>query len=169
MRRRLRRSLSYGVLLFQFLGCGCKSREKDKMPSGPVRDSSNTINGNLAVQRIRSVIEHIDDNPDRAHGDQTPAVQELVEADRDAIEYVLPLMFSENLITRMHAESALRGIMAKMFGFVPGQGWPYEDAAARYQQFWASHGSLSCDDDLAKRKAAVELWQKWIAAGFPLK
>ncbi len=110
-------------------------------------------------------VEHlattINDDPDKAHGNWTPAVYDLIKIGKPAIPTLLDLMVSGDEMTRRRADFALQGITLQMYGFEFGQGWR-SNREDEWRAFWASLGSLDWHDSEQKRKDAVQLWRRWL-------
>src|SRR3954447_6369348 len=113
---------------------------------------------------IKSLTRRINDDPDKLHGDSTPAVDRLIEIGEPALEPALELISSADRETRMRAQRVLEGVTMRSHGFRPGEGWRDRDAEEAWRQLWASLGNLDWDAPAARRAEAVERWRAWLTA-----
>jgi hypothetical protein len=119
-------------------------------------------------ERVAYWIARIDDRPDPAHPDWTPAVHELIDIGEPALLPTLELMLREDSQeTRFHADRVLSGILLVHNGFVFGQGWQNTEDPHRmeeaFRQQWKELGSMDWQASREERLASVELWRKWVA------
>ena len=138
--------------------------------------SSNSIQGqklvndnksedSIATQRklIDSLIVRIDENADELHSDFTPSVHKLSELGIPSMEAVLPLLNSDNKDTRLHAERVLEGVVSRMYGFIPGQGFSNNpDGEAIVRTIFITNGYDWADTVPEIRLKGIENWKKWI-------
>ena len=110
---------------------------------------------------IDHLIMTINDQPDKLHGDNTPAVRGLIKIGKPAIPKLLDLMISGDTDTRLRAATALWGITANMYGAPEGQGWRRPEDEARWRARLDDLGSLDWRDPQPKRETAVALWRQW--------
>jgi hypothetical protein len=116
-------------------------------------------------EKIARLVNKIDENPDLLHADITPAAEDLIDIGPDAIPVVLPLVLSEDPMTRLHASRVLYGVTAKMHGFVVGRGWPSDSREQACRALWASLGDFDWDAPEDRRAASVKRWEQWFRSG----
>ena len=116
---------------------------------------------NSGDAEIASLVSKIDEYPNPAHSDYTPAVYRLTEIGPRALPAVLPLLLSEDPDTREHGQRAAAGIMMYEYGFRFGVGWPNREANAAFERTWQQVGPLNEDDPLEVRQAAIKAWTEW--------
>jgi hypothetical protein len=114
-------------------------------------------------ERIKTLLAHINDEPDKLHADYTPAVHELIKVGEPALTLTLELMLADGLDTRLRAQRVLEGVTLVQHGFVLGQGWKEDGGEKRFRKFWSELGDLAYDSSPEKRAASVTLWKKWLA------
>jgi hypothetical protein len=112
-------------------------------------------------ERVDRLVATIDDNSDVLHAEDTPSVRALINVGLDAVPRMLDLMESQNALTRLRAHAVLEGISAKMYGFVPGQGWSDPNGEERWHRFWADLGNLDDRASAADRARSIALWRVW--------
>src|SRR5213592_4499738 len=79
---------------------------------------------NLArEQTIRDLVSALPIHDNRAHAGYSDAVQQLIDIGDPALQFVLPVLMSENEDSRMRAATVLAGVISKRFGFEFGRGW----------------------------------------------
>jgi hypothetical protein len=113
---------------------------------------------------LRELVARINDDPEKAHGDFTPAVRRLIDFGESALAVVLPLMNSTDSDTRIRAQRVLEGVTMASYGFEPGHGWRDQSGEEGWERFWASLGNLDWDLPADRRAEAVERWCAWLAA-----
>lgn len=86
------------------------------------------------------VVDQLNDEPDRLHSENTPAVAWLVHAGLPALPCVVDLLCDESEETRMRAQCVVTTVTMRVFGFVPGSGWATVDGEDRWLHFWQQHG-----------------------------
>ncbi|HEX4859935.1 MAG TPA: hypothetical protein VFV07_01775 [Rhizomicrobium sp.] len=111
--------------------------------------------------RIDDLLARLNEDPDKLHADQTPAVAALIAEGQAAIAAVLERMRGGDEPTRMRAQRVLEGITMAQLGFVPGQGWPDPGAEDRWRALWRSLGDFDWQAPSAQRERAIGLWQDW--------
>ena len=113
--------------------------------------------------KIAELIKRIDDQPDKLHGDYTPAGAQLIDLGEPALAPVLDLMLAEDGATRMRAQRVLEGITMKTYGFVQGKGWMNAIGETRWRDFWLGLGNLDWEASKTARERSVSLWRHWLA------
>ena len=111
---------------------------------------------------IERLVRAIDEHPDKAHSDWTPAVRRLVEIGRPALGPALELMESDRYETRLRAQRVLEGVTMAVHGFRPGQGWAADDGEARWRRAWDALGALDAAAPADERRRAAALWRRWL-------
>jgi hypothetical protein len=114
------------------------------------------------AEALPACLSTIDDNPDELHLDLTPSVHALGEMGIEAMAPLLELMSSGERDRRMHAQRAFEMIVARRFGFRPGQGFPDVDAEKAARRIWTENGSYDFAANVRGRKASIVLWRRWL-------
>lgn len=117
--------------------------------------------------KVDELVKHLNESPDKLHGDYTPASMQLIGLGEPAIGAVLQLMLSPDAETRLRAQRVLEGITMRTHGFAAGQGWTDPDGEARWRGFWRGLGDLDWEASLEDRRRSVAVWQSWLAARGP--
>lgn len=116
--------------------------------------------------QIETLIAHVNDDWDELHPENTPAVWELIGIGERALPYVLPLVESDNELTRERAIVVLSVVSSRMMGFVPFGDLKTiadrEKQASEEKRFWHSLGDLHADASLASRRHSIKLWTEWL-------
>jgi hypothetical protein len=99
----------------------------------------------------------IDDDPDPAHLDMTPAVRALGAMGDRAVPPLLDLLLSESEETRLHAQRALELVVYGRHGFEPGRGFPSSAAEQAARDVLVSAGYDPAGDAAARQAAAARL------------
>jgi HEAT repeat protein len=99
----------------------------------------------------------IDDDPDPAHLDVTPAVRALGAMGDRAVPPLLDLLLSESEETRLHAQRALELIVYRRHGLEPGRGFPSAEAEQAARDELVSAGYDHAGDKAAREAAAARL------------
>lgn len=114
--------------------------------------------------RIAGWVRAIDDLPEAAHRDFTPAVHALVQAGLAALPLVLPLLQAPAEATRMRAQRVFEGVLRDWVRTrVPLRALDRR-AARTAQAIWQRNGDYDWHLDEAARAAAVQRWRDWLAA-----
>jgi len=142
------------TLLTLLFACSNSKQPKEQMIVNKSNDSTQIL--------IDSLIATLDDNYDMLHSDYTPSVYKLSELGIPAIVAVLPLLNNAKDETRLHAQRVTEGVVMRMYGFIPGQGFsnnPNGEDTAR-----STLESIGYDysDSTEQRQIAIENWIKWI-------
>lgn len=113
---------------------------------------------------VTRLVAAINEHPDPAHGDLTPAVHALVRIGLPALPAVLPLLESEDRFTRLRAQRVFeRTTRAWMRARTPAP--PLSRRADRaWTQLWQDNGDYRWDGEPEARAAAVAKWMAWLAA-----
>jgi HEAT repeat protein len=108
-------------------------------------------------------LQTLNDAPNEAHMDMTPAVYSLGKMGLKAVPELLDLLMSEDESTRLHAQRALEMILNGRHGFQFGQGFPTPEADNQARAEWQANGNYDYAADAASRAASVEKWRSWLA------
>jgi len=112
---------------------------------------------------IERLVSTINEHPDHLHGDRTPAVDALVGHGLPALPHILPLLESDDELTRLRAQRVLEGVT---------RAWLRERAGARpmtradtraWQQLWEENGAYDWRGSPEARSDAVRCWLTWLA------
>jgi hypothetical protein len=114
---------------------------------------------------ISSLLRRINDDPDKLHGDSTPAVERLIDLGEPALAPVLELMLASDSDTRLRAQRVLEGVTMASQGFRRGQGWLETEGEERWRRFWASLGNLDWRAPAERRAEAVARWHAYLVKG----
>jgi len=111
---------------------------------------------------VSRLVAAINDNPDPAHGDLTPAVHALVRVGLTALPAVLPLLESEDRWTRLRAQRVLEGatrawVRART---PPRPATPRADY--EWLKLWQDNGDYDWQAPVEARKAAIGRWRTWL-------
>lgn len=117
---------------------------------------------NRNADSITDLLSRIDEAPDDLHNDMTPAVHQLADMGWQAAPGLLDLMTSDSTDTRLHAQRALEGILARDLGFVPGQGFTLAAGEDRFRAIWSRNSSYAYDAAPELRAKAVSTWRQWL-------
>ncbi len=113
--------------------------------------------------KIDDLIQHINESPDKLHGDHTPASMQLIDLGEAALDAVLQLMLDQDPDTRLRAQRVMEGITMKVHGFIPGRGWESPAGEMQWRDFWRALGNVNWEAPLDARKQGVALWTHWLA------
>jgi hypothetical protein len=111
---------------------------------------------------LEASLRTLNDAPEIAHADVTPAVWSLAGLGLPALGALLGLMADPDPMTRLHADGAVMEITKRQFGY-DGRIWP-EGAYARWANWWLSVDSrYDAPPDvrnaaIARLRAAYETW-----------
>src|SRR6266566_2117311 len=111
---------------------------------------------------LTACLHTLNDAPDEAHLDMTPAVRALGQMGMRAVPALLDLLMNEDEFTRLHAQRALEMILDQRHGFYPGQGFPTPEAEEQARAEWKDNGGYDYSADAATRAASVAKWQRWL-------
>ncbi len=112
---------------------------------------------------IDSLVRTIDDKYDILHSDYTPSIHKLSTLGIPSLEAVIPLLSSPMADTRLHAQRVVEGVIYRMNGFVPGQGFTTKDGEEKSRKILNSIGYDWEGIDLKKRQNAIENLKIWIS------
>jgi hypothetical protein len=115
------------------------------------------------VGGIAKLAAEINDYPDALHGDYTPAVHQLVKIGTAALPAVLPLLVSEDRLTRLHAQRVLEGVTRAWVQSRTVPVPPTRKDASAWLKLWQENGAYNWEADAAARGQAVSLWRQWLA------
>jgi hypothetical protein len=112
---------------------------------------------------IARLVAAINEHPDLAHGDYTPAVHALVRAGLPALPAVLPLLEADEPYTRLRAQRVLEGVTrAWVKARTPAV--PLSRRADReWQKLWQANGSYDWQAAPGGRAASVARWRAWLS------
>ena len=111
---------------------------------------------------LSACLQTLNDAPDLAHLDMTPAVESLSEMGLEAVPPLLDLLLDDDEMTRLHAQRALEGIVNRRHGFQSSRGFPTPAAEQEVRDEWQSNGSYDYAAPFTARAAAVEKWRTWL-------
>lgn len=112
---------------------------------------------------ISSLIKKINENPNFAHLDYTPAVHELITHKEVAVKAVLPLLNSEDMMERYRAQRVIEGVMQRKFGWKAGQGFSLgSDGEQQFLQLWDENGNYNAEASEEDRLNAIKKWEAWL-------
>ncbi len=113
-------------------------------------------------KEIARLIAAINEHPDPAHGDYTPAVHSLVRIGVEALAAVLPLLDSGDAFTRMRAQRVLEGVTR---AWVQAR-TPSPSLTRRpdfvWQELWRDNGNYDWEAGPPANAAAVARWKDWL-------
>ena len=115
-----------------------------------------------ASRDIRQLLRAIDDEPDKLHGDFTPAVLKLMTKGLAAAKAVLPLLNSEDSASRARAYRVLEGVIKIRNGWIPGRGYKDREGQDRTQATLAANGNYHAQMEEPQRLASIEKWRRWL-------
>jgi hypothetical protein len=108
-------------------------------------------------------IAAINDHPDAAHGDYTPAVHALVRLGLPAVGAVLPLLVADDQWTRLRAQRVLEGVSrdwVRQHGPPARPHSPSGDQA--WLALWQDNGGYDWRAAPEARRDALARWQRWL-------
>lgn len=115
-------------------------------------------------EEVPRLVAAINDNPDPAHGDLTPAVHALVRIGLSALPAVLPLLESEDRWTRLRAQRVLEGATRAWVQARTPARPPTRRADYEWLKLWRENGDYQWEAPVEARRAAVGCWRSWVAA-----
>jgi hypothetical protein len=104
---------------------------------------------------VEDLVSRINADPDELHWDYTPAVTKLIEIGEPALSRCLDLALNDDIATRQHGITAVRGITKKMMKSSGTEG--------SWGAFWVEMGDLSESQVFEDRVVAVERLRWWMA------
>lgn len=112
---------------------------------------------------IETLVQTINDDPDRLHLDYTPSVLKLSELGLPAAKAVLDLLDAPEFLTRKRAQRVLEGVVMRLYGWVPGLGYtdPHE-GQKKTQDLLKANGNYRADASPDERRNAIGKWRRWI-------
>lgn len=113
---------------------------------------------------IEMLVKTINDNPDRLHVDSTPSVQRLIQLGLPGATAVVDLLNAPDLHTRLRAQRVLEGVVMRMHGWRPGQGYRDSEGQERTMSVLSANGDYKADAPQRKRKSAIGKWRHWLEA-----
>ena len=118
----------------------------------------------VATQKklLDSLVKTIDDNYDMLHTDYTPSVYKLSELGIPAIEAVIPLLDNTRADTRLHAQRVVEGVIYRMNGFIPGQGFTIKEGEAKVKSILNSINYNWADTVIEERHKSIEHLKNWV-------
>lgn len=126
------------------------------------KGSANAEKRDSFISTIDSLVATIDDNYDPLHTDYTPSVHRLSEMGIPAIEAVLPLLDNTDEFIRMHAQRVVEGVINRMNGFVPGQGYTTKEGEEKVSFILNSIKYNYADTVLENRHRSIERLRNWL-------
>lgn len=141
------------TLLTLLFACSNSDQPKEQM----------IANSNDTTQiLIDSLIATLDDNYDMLHSDYTPSVHKLSELGIPAIVAVLPILNNPTDETRLHAQRVTEGVIMRMYGFMPGQGFSNNPVGEDTARSILESIGYDYADSTEQRQTAIENLRKWI-------
>ena len=117
---------------------------------------------------LEASLRTLDDAPEIAHADTTPAIWSLAGMGLPALRSLLVAMNAEQPMTRLHAGRAAMEITRRRYGH-DGRDWP-DGAYARWADFWRAI-DYRYDASPDQRAASVDrlrsACEAWVAADSP--
>lgn len=113
---------------------------------------------------IKMLVQTINDNADRLHMDSTPSVQRLIELGLPGASAVLELLNAPDSHTRLRAQRVVEGVVMRLHGWRPGQGYADSEGQNRTAALLKANGDYKADASERKRKTAIGKWRRWIQA-----
>jgi len=111
---------------------------------------------------LAACLRTLNDAPDELHLDVTPSVRAVAEMGLPAVPALLDLLSSPQDETRLHAQRALEGIIARRHGFRPGEGFPDPGSEQAARAAWLANGDYDFQAPAGRRVAAVDHWREWL-------
>lgn len=105
---------------------------------------------------LTACLQTLNDAPNEAHLDMTPAVQALGEMGISVVPALLDLLMNEDEFTRLHAQRVLELILNRRHGL--GQ---EPEAEKQVEEEWQANGAYDYAADAATRAASVAKWRRW--------
>jgi hypothetical protein len=110
-------------------------------------------------------VARLHEAPDALHRELTPAVHALVAMGLPALPAVLPLLRSDDALTRERAQAVLsRSTRAWVGAQHAGQRQVGNAFAREWTQLWRDNGDYDWRAAGPLRDAAVQAWAAWLAA-----
>jgi hypothetical protein len=113
-------------------------------------------------EELERILASINDAPDPAHGDYTPAVHGLIRQGLPALQAVLPLLESEDRYTRMRAQRVLEGVTRAWVKARTADPPLTRRADRAWLELWQSNGDYDWEAGADARSAAIERWKVWL-------
>lgn len=113
---------------------------------------------------IENLLQTIDDSPDRLHADFTPSVLKLIELGLPGARVVIDLLAAPKFETRRHAQRVVEGVVMRLHGWRPGQGYPDPSGQEKTQALLTANGAYQADASPEARNQAIEKWRHWLKA-----
>jgi hypothetical protein len=113
---------------------------------------------------VAALISAINENPDPAHGDFTPAVHALVRLGLPALPAVLPLLESDDRWTRLRAQRVLEGATRAWVRTRAPERPMTRQADYAWLKLWQDNGSYDWQAAADARAEAIGRWRSWLAA-----
>ena len=113
---------------------------------------------------VTALIAAINDHPDPAHGDLTPAVHALIRAGLSALPAVLPLLESEDRWTRLRAQRVLEGVTRNWIRERTVERPMTRRADHEWLRLWQENGEYDWEAHPEARARSIARWRAWLAA-----
>ncbi len=107
------------------------------------------------------MIQTIDTAPDPLHGDITPSVLKLIDHGLKGGVAVLPLLNAPKEATRSRAYRVIQGVVARLYGFREGRGFPDSRSEQMCRQTVDEIGYRS-DAGEKERTTSIAKWAEWL-------
>jgi hypothetical protein len=108
-------------------------------------------------------IAAINDHPDAAHGDYTPAVHALIALGLPALRAALPLLVADEEWTRLRAQRVLEGVTRDWVRQRAAPSRPLSQSSEQaWLALWQENGGYDWRAGARAREAAVARWRGWL-------
>ena len=112
---------------------------------------------------VARLIAAINEHPDAAHGDYTPAVHALIALGLPALRATLPLLLASDDRTRLRAQRVLEGVTRDWVRQRMPPAPPLSRSSdAAWLALWQQNGSYDWQADAEAREATVARWRHWL-------
>ncbi len=111
---------------------------------------------------IAQLVRTIDEDPDILHNDYTPSVQRLIDKGLAGAAAVVPLLNTDDQMTRRRAQRVLEGVVKARFGWKAGIGFADGSAQEQALAVLAANGNYDAAASEEQRKHSAGLWRRWI-------
>lgn len=111
---------------------------------------------------VHALVAAINEQPDPAHGDLTPAVHALVRLGLAALPAVLPLLEAEDRWTRLRAQRVLEGVTRNWVRERTPERPMTRKADYAWLALWQQNGSYDWEAPAEARAAAIARWRAWL-------
>jgi len=117
---------------------------------------------------VARLVAAINDHPDAAHGDYTPAVHALVRIGVEALPALLPLLKSADAFTRMRAQRVLEGVTRAWVRARTPSPRLSQRPGSVWQALWRDNGNYDWHADAEMNAASIARWKAWLTTALAL-